>query len=71
MYVWLSSHNVFDCRALTQKVLNDCSCGSYQYSFSSIIANVATIILVYKCALYLSSASRSTFFFIILFIPLV
>lgn len=71
MCVRLSSYNVFDCQALTQTVLNDCSCGSYQCSFISIIANVATVILAYKCALYLSSASRSTFFFITLFIPLV
>lgn len=61
MYDWLSSHTVFDCQALTQKVLNDCSCGSYQCSFTSMIANVATITLAYKCALYLSTASRSTF----------
>lgn len=61
MYVWLSSHKVSDCQALTQKVLNDCSCGSYQCSFISIIANVTTITLAYKRALYLSPATRSTF----------
>lgn len=61
MHVWLSSHKVFDCQALTQRVLNDCSCGSYQSSFISIIANVTTITLAYKCALNLSPASRRTF----------
>lgn len=59
--VWLSGQKLLDCQTLTQKVFKDCSCGSYQCSFISIITNVTTIILAYKCALYLSPARRSTF----------
>lgn len=62
MYVWLSSQKLLDCQTLTQKVFNDCSCGSYQCSFISIIANVTTIILAYKCALYLSPVVEAHFY---------
>lgn len=69
MFVWLSSHKLLDYQALIQKALSIAVV--LTSAVITIITNVATIILAYKCALYLSPSNRSTFLSLTVFTPLV